>query len=139
MPLTPRQEFYDLLSRVGESRALFELGVHRTTMYRWLEGKTAIPKAALYVMRDLAYGVGVDPDWEGWRFQGGLLHSPCRERFTPGDLLAQRYLKFSLEALRRENEALKAKVAAMSTDPAVRDKAANDAAIAFVPVATPYP
>lgn len=132
-------EFNDLLQRVGESRALFELGVHRTTLYRWQSGKVSIPKPVMYVMRDLAYGAGVDPDWDGWKFRDGKLLGPGREAFTPGDLLAQRHERFALDAYRRENADLKRKVESLSRDAAVRSGAANDSAIDFIPAVSPYP
>lgn len=133
MPKLLTHEFNELLDRVGEHRALFELGVHRTTLHRWQTGKVPVPKAVMYVMRDLAWGAGVDPEWEGWRFHAGRLHSPGRESFSPGDLLAQVHERKALAAYRREVWDLKAKLAALAVDPKVRDKAANDAAIAFVP------
>lgn len=132
-----RYEFNDLLARVGEARAMYELGVHRTTIYRWLKGKVEIPKSVMYVMRDLAYGVGVDPDWENWKFYKGHLVSPTREQFTPGDLLAIRYMRGQIDALNRANKELEGKVKALSVDAAVRAGAANDAAIDFIPAEQP--
>lgn len=137
MPLTKRQEFYEMLQRVGERRVLYEFQIHRTTLSRWLDGKTEIPGTVMYAMRALAYGPGVDPDWQDWKFRDGYLHSPGREKFTPGDLLAMRYMKFQIDALRRENKQLADKVLAMSQSPAVRGESANDAAIEFVPARQP--
>lgn len=96
MPLTPRQELTQLLERVGESRALYELGVHRTTLMRWRTG---------------------------------------REVFTPGDLMALRYMRAQIDALERERREMQAKIDAMAQDPSVRGASANDAAIAYVPAA----
>lgn len=133
MPLTPLQEVHDLVERIGERRALYELNVHRTTLGRWLKGQVPVPAAALRHLRQLAYDVGADPEWQGWRFRDGLLHSPEGYEFTPGDLYAIRFLKGQISALQTEVRTLKGTIDQVKREAAQRDKAANDIVSDFIP------
>lgn len=138
MPETLPQEVSRLIDHVGPGRVMRELGVHRTTLMRWRHAKVTIPPAQLMALRALAYHVGTDPKWEGWRFHDGQIWSPEGYGFHPWELLAMRFVIGERDYLRDEVKALRAKVAALSVDPHVRGESSNDAAIPFIP-ASPQP
>ncbi len=128
MPETTLQEVNRLLEQLGESRVINELGVHRTTLMRWRRGKVQIPAANLRALRSMAYDVGVDKEWEGWRILNGKLCSPEGYRFTVGELLALPYVYGERDSLRQRVEILQRQVEALSVAPHVRGESANDAA-----------
>jgi hypothetical protein len=126
-------EINRLIEQIGESRIINELGIHRTTLMRWRRGKVPIPLVNLRALRSMAYDVGVDKEWEGWRIRDGKLYSPEGYTFDVGELLALRYVYGERDALRTRVEILENQVKAMATNPHVRGESANDAAIQYVP------
>lgn len=132
MPETLLQEVNRLIEQVGERRLMRELSLHRTTIMRWRRGKVTVPPAQLRALRAMAYDVGVDTDWEGWRFHNGKLWSPSGIYYTPGELESLVYVYGERDALRAEVAQLRAQIAALSVDPHVRGDSANDAAITGV-------
>lgn len=133
MPLTPAQEAFQLIEQLGHARVIYELDIHRTTLGRWLKGQVPIPASALRHLRQLAYDVGADPEWRGWRFRDGLLHSPEGYWFTPGDLYSIRFLKGQIDALRAEVRTHKHTIEQVKREAAQRDRAANDIVSDFIP------
>jgi Phage protein len=107
MAETLPQEIGRLVDQVGPESVMRELGVHRTTIMRWRHSKVTIPPAQLMALRALAYAVGTDPAWEGWRFRSGKLWSPEGYSFTPGELQGLPYKYGLLDSLREENRALR--------------------------------
>ena len=57
---------------VGKNQVLQVLQIDRSTLSRWLSGKTLPPHSAVLVLRFLAHGIppGCSRDWEGfaWRY-----------------------------------------------------------------------
>jgi hypothetical protein len=101
-----------LLERLGESRLLRELDIHRTTLRRWLKAEVKIPGHQHQVIRLLLGDLpGTDGQWTGWRFDRGLLVSPGGDVYRAGDVLALVLLRQQLTAQRREVEDLRVKLA----------------------------
>ena len=127
MPETTLQEAVRLIEQIGERRIIRELNLHRTTLMRWRRGKVEIPPAQMRALRSMAYDVGVDKDWEGWRIRDGKLWSPMGVAYRPGELEALPYVYGERDALRAQVDQLNAQIAALSVDPHVRGESANDA------------
>lgn len=73
-----------------EAQAMRLSGVHRTTWKRYRAGEISAPPALLELLRITAFGeppggFGTKNDWDGFRFQNGLLSTPYGD-LTPGDL-----------------------------------------------------
>ena len=108
----PGRDLRALLERLGESRLLRELDIHRTTLRRWLKAEVKIPGHQHQVIRLLLGDLpGTDGQWTGWRFDRGLLVSPGGDVYRAGDVLALVLLRQQLTAQRREVEALKIRLA----------------------------
>lgn len=108
----PGRDLRALLERIGESRLLRELDIHRTTLRRWLKAEVKIPGHQHQVIRLLLGDLpGTDGQWTGWRFDRGLLVSPGGDVYRAGDVLSLVILRQQLTAQRRELEALKIRLA----------------------------
>lgn len=106
------------------------LNVHRTTLLRWRSGKTLPSQAAMDVLRALA-GTKMPwagRDWDGWRFEGGQLHGPEGEHFTPGELKAWHFGRQLIRAQDVEIKRLRGMVQSLARDAKTLDPAANDMA-----------
>lgn len=100
-----------LVDLVGESRVLRELGVHRTTLRRWLSGSVRCPGAQALAVRALLGDLpGTAGAWKDWRFHDGKLVSPGGDTFSAGDVLSLIFLRQQLSAQRRELDTLRARV-----------------------------
>lgn len=121
-------ELKNLVSHLGANSAARTVGVHRTTLGRWLAGQVKPPRTALQVLRMAAFGqvVGMGGQWEGWRFNDGLLWSPEGYQFTSGDLMAQVYERPLLKALRKQVAEYEARIVSLTKAAAQVDPAAND-------------
>jgi hypothetical protein len=74
--------------------------VDLATARRWKRGATCPPAAALMLLsRDLGY---LDPDWRGWRIQGGLIISPDQWTVSRNDALSVPLLHGQIAALRHD-------------------------------------
>lgn len=100
------------LAVVGPARALAVLGVHRTTLSRWLSGETQIPESASLVLRLLSDGLhpAASDDWAGFRFDGDRLLLPDGSSYTAREIQGFHYLSQALDAQRRKAEALESTV-----------------------------
>ena len=108
----PGRDLRALLERLGESRLLRELDIHRTTLRRWLKAEVKIPGHQRQVIRLLLGDLpGTDGQWTGWRFDRGVLVSPGGDTYRAGDVLSLIILRQQLTAQRRELEALKIRLA----------------------------
>lgn len=128
-----RQELIDLVYIVEPGRAERALNVHRTTLARWLSGKSRIPESALVTLR--AYAKGqlpgmTDEHWQGWSFgRDGLLYEPNGYSHSEGDIRAQFYERRLIKSQERRIKELEDKVKALTAQLAQTDPAANDMAI----------
>lgn len=93
--LTRRHEINDLVDWFGITEVERLLEVHRTTIYRWLNGKTVVPIVAIIALRALK---GEFPHmearktWAGWRFgRDGTLYEPNGTPHTEGEIRAIHY------------------------------------------------
>ena len=108
----PGRDLRALLERLGESRLLRELDIHRTTLRRWLKAEVKIPGHQHQVIRLLLGDLpGTDGQWTGWGFVRGELVSPGGDSYRAGDVLSLIILRQQLTAQRREVEALKIRLA----------------------------
>ena len=88
-----------------------QLGVHRTTVQRWLRKKT-IPNA-MYVLLDLLHNgslARIHRAWDGWKLcpRDGVLIPPNGSRpFAPGHLYAMQLNYQRISALKSENRELR--------------------------------
>lgn len=81
------------------------LGVHRTTVWRWIRGDSPVPGPVLAFFRarsgDLEMLGG--PDWRGWRLDRAGLHAPWHRRpFRPDEIWELPTLRGRLAGLLRE-------------------------------------
>ena len=69
-------------------------GVHITTARRWKRGEEP-PQSAATLIQILANGdLGfIDPAWAGWRLDNGELVAPDQSRYTPGNVMAEPFLR----------------------------------------------
>tara|TARA_R110000868_G_scaffold21489_2_gene88961 strand:+ start:532 stop:939 length:408 start_codon:yes stop_codon:yes gene_type:complete len=108
----PGRDLRALLERIGESRLLRELNIHRTTLRRWLNAEVTIPgRQHLAIKLLLGDLPGTEGRWTGWGFVQGELVSPGGDRYRPGDVLSLIILRQQLTAQRREVEELRVKLA----------------------------
>jgi hypothetical protein len=108
----PGRHLRQLIERIGETRVLRELNVHRTTLRRWLKSEVQIPGHQHQVIRLLLGDLpGTCGKWTDWRFHDGELLSPGGDRYRPGDVLSLVILRQQLTAQRRELEVLKVRLA----------------------------
>lgn len=73
-PASP-QSIANVIDQIGTKKALNILGVHRSTMARWLAGSAVIPRASWLLLVMMAEGrlPGMSEDWLDWRFEGDML------------------------------------------------------------------
>lgn len=106
------------------------LGVHRTTVTRWLDGSVRMPEhAQLMVSMLLGNMPGTDGQWEGFRFWKGKLYCrEWREGFTAGEVVGIPHLHQRIALLERLLDQKDEVIASLVKERAVREVAANDAA-----------
>lgn len=140
-------ELQKLVEIVGPTWAEGYLRVHRTTLKRWLDGKTRVPESALVTLRAAAWGQmpgrKAERCWDGWYFADGRLWSPEDTSFEASELRAIPYLRGELRALRAHVAKLQATLAAERHAGDVRCPAANDSngasALVQDQIAAPWP
>lgn len=100
---------------VGEARALSVLGVDRSTLSRWLSGRSKVPHAAALVLRQLAEGIppGGTDAWRGFSWDGDALVTPGGDRLTARQLEGLHWQRQYTKALQREVDALRAEIDAL--------------------------
>lgn len=127
------RELEHLVKELSEHTALRLLRVHRTTISRWIRGKSRIPDSALITLRAALYGErpgDVGKVWEGWSFgPDGMLYSPDGFPYSSGDLMAQRMERRLIKTLFKSVDELEAKVLALTRELAKHDIAANDMSV----------
>lgn len=128
-PCSPSELHYlifDGPNYVGEARALEILQVNRTTLGRWLQGKTQVPHAAAVVLRFYAEGVppACGEDWRGFRWSGNSLYTPAGREVSARELEGLQYVHAHADALARRVRELQAVIASLQR----LGGAANDSA-----------
>lgn len=75
-PPTAPEDIAAIVDQVGTRTALQALGVHRSTLARWLAGRSVIPRPAWLLLVLLAQGrlPGMSEDWRDFRFVGDRLY-----------------------------------------------------------------
>lgn len=126
-----RSELLEIIERLGQPRVEKMLGVHRTTIGRWLDGSVTIQQSRMIALRLAAEGrvPGMAGEWDGWYFEDGLLCSPEGHKFEPGEVRSLFYKNPLIKSLWQRIDALERQLVKMTEAAAVVDTAANDLAI----------
>ena len=101
------------------SKSWQQLGVHVTTVRRWLRTKK-IPEAT-YVLLDLLHNGSIErihPAWSGWSIdtRSGDLESPVGTRIRAGEILAIPLRRHQVSALECDVRELKKQLASRDRD-----------------------
>lgn len=110
-------ELRDLLDRIGTATALAVLGVHRSTLARWLDGSVRVPPASFALLRVWAAGVlpGMGDDWRDFRFDGDRLVLPGgRISYTARELAGLPMLEAALRSSEEARRALESQLVEMT-------------------------
>lgn len=75
-PPTNPEDIARVIDQIGAAKAIQTLGVHRSTIARWLAGRSVIPRASWLLLVLLAEGrlPGMSEDWRDFRFDGDTLY-----------------------------------------------------------------
>jgi hypothetical protein len=97
-PCSPREVhalIFDGIHPVGMHRAMAALQVNKSTISRWLTGKTKIPRAAVLVLEFMANGVppGCSDDWRGFAWSADGLITSSGYSFHVQDLIQWAYVR----------------------------------------------
>jgi hypothetical protein len=107
-PASP-ENIAHLLDQIGVKNALGTLGVHRSTIARWLTGKSVIPRSSWLLLVLLAEGrlPGMSEDWRDFRFDGDTLcQVGTRNHYTAREIAGWPYQVEHSRALARRVVAL---------------------------------
>lgn len=97
-------ELAELVEIVGVRRVLEVLGIHRSTLARWLAGFCVVPRSAWLLLVLMAEGrlPGMSEDWRNWRFIGDrLCLVGSRLSFSARELAGWQYQVAYADALAR--------------------------------------
>lgn len=92
------------LDQIGVNKAMGVLGVHRSTIARWLAGRSVIPRPSWLLLVLMAEGrlPGMSEDWRDFRFVGdALCQIGTRNAYTAREIAGWPYQKAHAEALAR--------------------------------------
>jgi hypothetical protein len=92
------------LDTIGQTKALKVLGVHRSTLARWLSGASVIPRASWLLLALWSQGrlPGMSADWQDFRFQGDTLALVgTRIAYTAREIAGWQYQTAHAQALAR--------------------------------------
>lgn len=93
-----------MLDQIGVRKAMATLGVHRSTVARWLAGKSVMPRPSWLLLVIMAEGrlPGMSEDWRDFRFVGDTLHQiGTRNAYTAREIAGWPYQLAHAEALAR--------------------------------------
>lgn len=93
-----------VLDQVGIRKALVVLGVHRSTVARWLAGRSVIPRSSWLLLVMLAEGrlPGMSDDWLDFRFEGNTLcQVGTNARYTAREIAGWPFILEHARALER--------------------------------------
>lgn len=128
-------EALELLREYGPKPSEVLLDVHYTTVRRWLDGSSKIPRAVLLALRaavraELPNQSTVKCDgqsWYGWKFaQDGRLYTPEGDSVSPGDVRAIPYQRELIRTLQRDTADLRK---ALQKELEYANHGANDAVV----------
>lgn len=117
-----------IIDRLGTARVLKTLGVHRSTVARWLAGRSVIPRASWLLLVLMADGrlPGMSADWSQFLFDGDRLHLVgTRYSYSAREIAGWQYQQAHAESLARRVVELEKKTAYLLK--VGRFEAANDA------------
>lgn len=103
-PPTCPEDIAAAVDTIGKSRTLAVLGVHRSTLARWLAGTQAIPRPSWLLLVLLAEGrlPGMSDDWRDFAFIGDRLTMPgTRLSLSAREIAGWRYQQQHAAALAR--------------------------------------
>jgi len=103
-PPTHPEDIARVVDQIGTRDALSALGVHRSTLARWLAGRSVIPRPAWLLLVLLADGrlPGMSEDWRDFRFVGDRLHQiGTRTSYTAREIAGWHYQVAHAQALAR--------------------------------------
>lgn len=103
------------IDTIGREIVLRELGIHRSTLARWINGSRRPPRAAALLLRLWASGrlPGMGADWIGFRFRGDRLYLPdSRVFYTAREIDGWHYQRAALDALQAKCARLEAQLIA---------------------------
>lgn len=117
------------IEALGLPQSIALAGVHKTTFYRWLDGRARVPLAVLALLRVHAAQrlPSMGKEWDGWRFVGGQLYTPANESVSPGEILAMPYRRALIREQEKQIARLRALVEQLTAEVAQLGRAANDA------------
>lgn len=101
------------IDTIGSRRVIKELGVHRSTVARWLSGQCVIPRPCWLLLVIMAEGrlPGMSTDWQQWRFDGDRLSLVgTRQSYTAREIAGWPYQLAYADALSRQISSLEAKI-----------------------------
>lgn len=103
-------------------------GVHRTTLKRWLDGSSTVPRSVLLLLKIIASKrlPTMGPEWAGWCFNGPDLFTPSNEPISPGEILAIKYRRALIREQAKQIAHLRALVESLTREVAQLGTAAND-------------
>lgn len=93
------------VDQIGKRRTLAVLGIHRSTLARWLAGTATIPRPTWLLLTLLADGrlPGMSDDWRQFRFEGDrLCLIGTRHAYTAREIAGWPYQVQHAQALARQ-------------------------------------
>lgn len=131
-PPTHPEDVRLIVERIGRHQVQKILGIHRTTLSRWISGEAVIPRPAWLLLVLMADGrlPGMSEDWSGFRFDADRLHIiGTRHSYSALEIAGWHYQQAHAEALSRRVVELEKKTAYLLQTG--RFDAANDALMAI--------
>lgn len=98
------------VATIGRSKVLKVFGIHRSTLARWLDGSTVIPRPAWLLLVLMAEGrlPGMSTAWRDIRFDGDRLYViGTRTAYSALEIAGWQYQQAALRASLERIEALK--------------------------------
>lgn len=102
-PANP-ERIAELIDAIGQRKTIQALGVHRSTVARWLAGRIVIPRPCYLLLELMAEGrlPGMSDDWRDFRFDGDRLHLVgTRTSYTAREISGWHYQVAHADALAR--------------------------------------
>ena len=113
-PPTSPDDVSNAIDRIGRSKALKLLGIHRTTLARWISGTAVIPRPAwlLIILWSEGRLPGMSTDWRDFRFDGDRLAViGTRTSYSAREIAGWQYQQAHAAALARRVSELEQQIA----------------------------